>query len=235
MPGVAISGSRMTVAGQAGAFVQGAGRRFRLEADHLELAGGFSSREGRLESNAAITGHAAVLHDGLARLGAPAAQQRIGFVMRPLPAAEETRMLLTLSARGDTNEADADTEFSAELWTPAIVFEALRNDLLSGAARRLSLSARTSLWLREAESEAGPALPVIWHLAPAPDGRSSMPARGLVESLDWTSTAAPPASPAAPEEDEPPESTSEALGRVNWSLKQLLLALIFLLIIVALK
>lgn len=223
----------MTIAGVAGRFVQGIGRHLRLEARNLRLVAGFASTAEGLRETSRIEGEAHVAGDMLGRAGFEGVATTIVLVLRSLPAGSETRILLTLGYRDD------DDSYLAELWTPVVLFEALKRDILAGAARHLSLSATTSLWVREDERDASPALPVAWHLGLEPDGQRSASARGLVESIDWSS--APDESPPEPQptalhEDEPPEDpVSEELRRINWSFKQLILVLAFLLIIVAMK
>lgn len=228
---VTLGAGRMTVEGVSDIFFQGLGRRLRLEADTLELADGVALREGALVGTPRILASARPVQDSLRRVGFKGEAGEIALILRPLPAGAEPRLLLTLTARDDS-----ESGLDAELLAPAAVFESLRRDILSGAARTLTLAASTSLWVREAERDAGPSLPVAWHLGLEPDGRTSTPARGLVETLDWTSVPAPVAPPPATDpEDDPPETTADALGKLNWSLRQLLLVLVFLMIIVALK
>jgi hypothetical protein len=229
---VSVSEGRMSIAGVAGRFVQGSGRHLRLEAENLRLVAGYASTAEGLRETSRIEGHARIIGDTLARAGFEGSAGQIALVLRPFPAGGETRILLTLSYRED------DDGYLAELWAPAALFEALKRDILAGAAQHLTLRATTSLWVREEEREANPALPVGWHLGVEPDGQRSASARGLVEAIDWTNA---PESPApqplfADADHEPPEDpVSEKLGRINWSLKQLLLVLAFLLIIIAMK
>lgn len=229
---VSVSEGRMTIAGVAGRFVQGIGRHFRLEAENLRLATGFDSTGQRLRETSRIEADARVGGDRLARAGFEGVAARIAFVLRPLPASGEARILLTIGYR------EEEDLYIAELWAPAVLFEALKRDIISGAARHLSLGATTSLWVREEERDASPALPVTWHLGLEPDGQRSAGARGLVESIEWSDAPAAPPEPAlaVPPDEEPPEDpVAEELRRINWSLKQLILVLAFLLIIAALK
>lgn len=229
---VSVSEGRMTIAGIAGRFVQGVGRHFRLDAENLRLATGFSSTSEGLRETRRIEADARIAGDGLARAGFEGVATRIALVLRPLPAGGEARILLMIGYR------EEDDLYHAELWAPAALFEALKRDILSGAARHLSLGATTSLWVREDERDASPALPVTWHLGLEADGQRSAGARGLVESIEW-SDAPPPQPepiPVAAHEEEPPEDpVAEELHRINWSLKQLILVLAFLLIIAAIK
>ena len=93
----------------------------------------------------------------------------------------------------------------------------------------------TSLWVRESERDAPAGLPVSWHLGLDAEGRASEPARGLVESLEWQPTGMNPVTAPAAIDQEPEETTTDLLARIDWSLKQIALVLLFLLIVVALK
>jgi hypothetical protein len=231
MRSVSVTDGRMTVEGVLDRFVQGIGRHVRLAAADLQLIGGFASQNGQLREDARIVGRGHLLTDSLRRAGYDGEAGGIALTIRPLSASHEARMLLMLGFRED---GDGDGEFFADAFVAPVVFAALKGDMLSGAAQRLSLSATTSLWVREREREAAPAMPLSWHLGLEADGHTSAPARGLVETLDWSS--APPETAAAdPVPDEEPETPSEQLSRINWSLKQLLLILVFLMIIIALK
>ncbi|WP_146071352.1 hypothetical protein [Bosea lathyri] len=231
MRGVSVTDGRMTVEGVAGRFVQGIGRHLRLSASDLRLIGGFASQDGRLREDARIVGRAHLLSDSLRRAGFDDEAGAIALTIRPLSASNEARMLLMLGFR---EADDADGEFFADAFVAPVVFDALKGDMLSGAAQRLSLSATTSLWVREAEREAASGVPLTWHLGLDSDGQTSAPARGLVDTLDWD--AGPIETLAAePVADEEQDTTADQLGRINWSLKQLLLILVFLMIIIALK
>jgi hypothetical protein len=228
---VAMAQGVMTIEGISERFVQGLGRHLRLTAGDLRFVGGVVSRDGRLEDATRILGRAVLAGDSLHRAGFPEEAGQIDLTVRALAAGEDGRILLMLGFRDGQDDVGS---FSADIFAPSAVFEALRRDMISGAAQVLSLSATTSLWVRESQREAVPGLPVAWHLGLEADGRRSAPARGLVESLDWSSAPANAAS-APPPEDEPLEATADQLGRINWSLKQIVLALVFLLIVVALK
>jgi hypothetical protein len=223
----------MTIAGVAGRFVQGIGRHLRLEAENLRLVAGYASTADGLRETSRVEGHARVIGDTLARAGFEGTGGEMALVLRPFPAGKETRILLTLSYREDEND------YHAELWAPSLLFDALKRDILAGAAERLTLGATTSLWVREEEREANPALPVGWHLGVEPDGQRSASARGLVETIDWSNAAGSFAQPQplfADAAEEPPEDpVSEELSRINGSLRLLLLMMAFLLIIVAMK
>lgn len=230
---VALSEGRMTIAGVSGRFVQGIGRHLRLEAEHLRIVTGYANAAGSLRENARIEGSGRIDGDGLARAGFDGAAGAITLVLRPFPTGGEARILLSLGYR------EEDASYFAELWAPPTLFDALKRDILAGAAQHLTLSATTSLWVREEERETSPALPVTWYLGPEADGRRSTNARGLVETLDWTHLPGQPVvetAPAAMEDEEPPEDpVAEQVRRLNWSLKQLVLVLAFLLIVVAMK
>lgn len=230
---VLVSEGRMTIAGVAGRFVQGIGRHLRLEVEGLRLVAGYASTAEGLREISRVEGYARVVGDTLARAGFEGSAGEIALTLRPFPPGGETRILMTLSYRED------ETGYLAELWAPASLFQALKRDILAGAAQRLSLSATTSLWVRDEEREASPALPVGWHLGVEPDGQRSASARGLVETIDWSNVAESSAQPqplVAEVDHEPPEDTvADELSRINWSLKLLLLLMAFLLIIVAMK
>jgi len=122
------------------------------------------------------------------------------------------------------------------------VFEALKADLLSGLAQELSLSATTSLWIREEDRGRPNGQPLDWYLGLDADGRSPQPARGFIETIEWRPRPLPVAVEAAPApeaihetEEDWPETTAEQLGKLNWSFRLLLLMLAFMLIIVAMK
>lgn len=230
---VAMAQGLMTIEGVPERFVQGLGRHLRLAADELRLVGGFANRDGRLDDATRILARATLADDSLHRAGFPDEAGQITLTIRPLAPGEDGRILLMLGFRDGEDDAGG---FFADIFAPPAVFDALRRDMLSGAAQGLSLSATTSLWVRESEREAAPGLPVAWHLGLEADGRSSAPARGLVETLDWSG--APPQVAAAAQstdDDEPLEATADQLARINWSLKQIALVLVFLLIVVALK
>ena len=229
---VAMAQGLMTIEGVSERFMQGLGRHLRLAADELNLVGGFANRDGRLNDATRILARATLTADSLHRAGFPDEAGQIVMTIRPLAPGEDGRILLMLGFRDSEAEAGG---FFADIFAPPAVFEALRRDMLSGAAQVLSLSATTSLWVRESEREAVPGLPVAWHLGLEADGRRSAPARGLVESLDWSSVPTQAVSVPSSPEDEPGEATANQLAAINWSLKQIVLALVFLLIVVALK
>jgi len=231
MRGVTVTDGRMAVEGVLDRFVQGVGRHVRLSASDLQLIGGFASQNGHLREDARIVGRSHLLSDSLHRAGFDGEAGGIALTIRPLSASHEARMLLMLGFRED---GEGDGEFFADAFMAPVVFEALKGDMMSGVAQRLSLSATTSLWVREREREAAIGVPLSWHLGLDADGQTSAPARGLIETLDWSP--APIETVAAePVADEEHDTTADQLGRINWSLKQLLLILVFLMIIIALK
>jgi hypothetical protein len=232
MRGVSVSEGRLTIAGIPERFVQGIGRHLRLEAGQLRLIGGFASRDGRLEETHRIVGEADIAAGSLRRAGFDGEAGTIALTIRPFPTGEQARMLVMLGFR---EGGDGEGPFFAEVFVAPAVFEALKNDLLSGRAQRLVLSATTSLWAREAEREAPAGMPVAWYLGLEADGRTSAPARGLIETLDWRGAEQPETAGATQADEGEPDATSDQLRRINWSLKQLLLVLTFLMIIVALK
>lgn len=228
---VSMSEGRMTIAGRPEALVQGIGRHFRLEAGDLRFIGGFASREGRLEEAHRIVAEAFVVAGSLRRAGFDGEAGTIALTLRPFPNGESARMLLVLGFR---NMGDGGGAFFAEAYVAPAVFEALKGDIASGRAQRLAIEATTSLWASEAGREAAAELPIAWYLGLEADGRTSTPARGLIETLDWSIAPSEPAA-AVPAEQDEPDTTADQLRRINWSLKQLLLVLAFLMLIVALK
>lgn len=228
---VSMTQGQMTIEGIPEPFAQGLGRHLRLTAGDLQVARGFASRDGRLTEASRILGQARLVGDSLRRAGFEGEAGEIALTISPLGAGEDGPILLVLDFQDSEGDASG---FRAELLTPVAAFEALKQDVVSGAAQTLSVSATTSLWVPESQREALPGLPVAWHLGLEPDGHRSAPARGLVERLGWH-FAAPPAAPEAPEDDDTMEAAADQLGRINWSLKQIALVLMFLLIVVALK
>jgi hypothetical protein len=220
--------------------VQAPSRRLALEATALAARAGFAMRGAAdgpvtLAADDRITGEAGLPRDRLGRSGAADEAGMLPLAIRPLPEGNAARMLLML---GHGGESDG---FHADLWLPAEVFAALKRDAEAGRAGHLALSATTNLWIAESEREAPDDAGVTWLLGREEDG-AAQTARGLVERVSWS--ADPPAMPQeaaavpeaeAPEETDEPESVAELLTRLNWSLKQIALVLIFLLIVVALK
>lgn len=233
---VTVSEGRLMVSGVPGSFVQGAARPLRLEAEALQPVGGFALRESVLHDERRLEGVARVVADRLDRIGAPIAGEHLALTIRSLPeSASGQRILLGIEA-----VADGESErLAATLWLPAAAFAALREDLRQGQAGLVSLSATTNLWVADGERDSPPDRPVTWHLGVSQDG-SPTPARGLVESLSWRAATPPePEAPAeieaAPAEEEPAETAAEALARLNWTVRQMTLVLVFLLIVIALK
>ena len=236
---VSVSDGRMAIEGSSTRYVQDAARRFRLSASGLRFVGGFERRDGRLEESRRFLAEAVVVDGGLRRAGFEGEAGPIGLTLRPLSqAGEQPRLLLMLGYRdGD----DGPLPFAEAFLAPA-VFEALKADLLSGLAQELSLSATTSLWIREEDRGRPNGGPLDWYLGLDADGRSPQPARGFIETIEWRPRPLPVAVEAAPApeaihepEEDWPETTAEQLGKLNWSFRLLLLMLAFMLIIVAMK
>ncbi|MDP3407380.1 hypothetical protein [Bosea sp. (in: a-proteobacteria)] len=229
---VAMVQGLLTIEGVPERFVQGFGRRLRLSAGDLRHVAGVASRDGRLDDATRILGRARLVGDRLQRAGFAGEAGQIGLTLRSLAPSEDGRILMLLGFRDD----DADGGgFFCDIFAPPPVFEALSDAVHAGTAQALSVSAATSLWVRESQRDAVPDLPVDWHLGLEPNGRDSTPARGRVETLEWHLAPAPSPEPGAPAEDEPHETTADQLSALNWSLKQIALVLTFLLIVVALK
>lgn len=240
---VSVNDGRMTIEGLPTRYVQDAARRFRLSASGLHFVGGFESRDGRLEDSRRFLAEAVVVDGGLRRAGFEGEAGTIGLTLRPLSqAGEQPRLLLMLGYRDEGGEA---LPFAEAFLAPA-VFEALKADLLSGLVQELSLSATTSLWIREDDRARAIGEPLDWYLGLDADGRSSQPARGFIETIEWRprplSAAVeiapvpdPVPAPAHEVEEDWPETAAEQLGKINWSFRLLLLMLAFLLIIVAMK
>lgn len=238
---VSLGDGRMAIEGSSARYVQGSARRFRLRATGLRFVGGFESRDGRLEDGQRILAEAHVADGVLRRAGFEGEAGTIGLALRPLAASgEQPRLLLMLGYR---EEGDGELPFAEVFLAPA-VFEALKADMLSGLAEAVSLGATTNLWLREEDRDLPDGGHIAWYLAPGADGRAVVPARGFVESIAWQPAPRPepvaepaPAPQSAPEQ-EPEEDWSESaeqLRKINWSLKQFLLLLAFLMIIIAVK
>lgn len=241
---VSVSDGRMTIEGLSTRYVQDAARRFRLSASGLRFVGGFESREGRLEESRRFLAEATVADGELRRAGFEGEAGTIGLTLRPLTqAGEQPRLLLLLGYRDEGGEA---LPFAEAFLAPA-VFDALKADLLSGLAQDILLSATTSLWIREEDRGRANGEPLDWYLGLDADGRSTQPARGFIETIEWRPGLLPPvAVEAAPlpapapqiaheSEEDWPETAAEQLGKINWSFRLLLLMLAFLLIIVAMK
>lgn len=242
--GVTIADGRMTLDGIPAAYVQDLSRPMALQAEALQFVGGFGSAGGRLEDKRRIEAEARFVDGGLRRIGREGTATRLRLSLRPLAtAAEEARLLLVIG----WSEAQGEDRAFAEAFVPAAVFDTLKADLLAGLADELVLRAAMDLWIREADRERPADRPVDRYLAP--QGEASAPARGFVETLEWRPAArpeqapaplpadvpAPAAAPAVASEEEENEETVEALGRINWSLRQLLVLMAFLLIILAIK
>ncbi len=240
---VSVNDGRMAIEGLSTRYVQDAARRFRLSASGLRFVGGFESRDGRLEESRRFLAEAVVVDGGLRRAGFEGEAGTIGLTLRPLSqAGDQPRLLLMLGYRDE----GTSRPFAEAFLAPA-VFEALKADLLSGLALEVSLSATTSLWIREEDRARAIGEPLDWHLGLDADGRSSQPARGFIETIEWrprpllpVAVEAVPEPVPAPEathesEEDWPETAAEQLGKINGSFRLLLLMLAFLPIIVAMK
>ncbi len=241
---VSVSDGRMAIEGLSTRYVQDAARRFRLSASGLRFVGGFESRDGRLEESRRLLAAATVTDGALRRAGVEGETGTIALTLRPLSqAGDQPRLLLMLGCR---DEDGASRPFAEAFLAPA-VFEALKADMLSGLAQDISLSATTSLWIREEDRGRPNGEPLDWYLGLGADGRSAQPARGFIETIEWRPRSLPaaaveitPAAAPMPEsihaaEEDWHESSADELRRINWSFRLLLLMLAFLLIIVAMK
>lgn len=227
---VTLSDGKMAVAGVATRFVQVPGRRITMEAVGLEPLSGHVLREGSFIADERITGRAWLPDDGLGLAGLAEEASEMALAIRPLPeGGTAARILLVLAHDGE------EPGFHTTLWLPATMFAGLKQDVDAGRAGRLSVIATTNLWLDEADREAPADRRVTWRIGPAQDEAGSAPARGLVERIDWGAARPQPAPEPAEALDEPVDPVSEMLSRINWSLKQIVLVLVFLLIVAALK
>ncbi|AZO79507.1 hypothetical protein BLM15_19310 [Bosea sp. Tri-49] len=227
----------MTLPGVAGAFVQDAEKPLAFTAEGLVAVSGHDWRDGALHDAGRIEGH--VRPDGarLARIGQPEPAQELSLTIRSFPGGSAPLLRLSLSAGA---QGDLDDRLAAELFLPQPLFAGLRQDLAEGRAGTLSFAATTNLWLREGSPDEEPP---VFHLAPEADGRKAQ-AHGRVQNISWraaaTEAAGGPAflsgQPDQASETEPPEDpVAEQLRRINWSLKQVLIVLAFLMLIIALK
>lgn len=229
-----IVDGRMTLPGVAGAFVQDAARPIAFTADGLVAISGHEWRDGVLHDAARIEGHARPDGATLARIDQAGPAQDLSLTIRSFPGESAPLLRLSLPAGA---QGDLDARIAAELFLPQPLFAGLRQDLTDGRADSLSLTATTNLWLREG---AGDDEPPVFHLAPETDGRPAQ-AHGRVQSISWR-----PMEPAADsaylaagqpdqEVEEPDDAVAEQLRRINWSLKQVLIVLAFLMLIIAIK
>lgn len=231
-----IADGRLTIKGVAGGFVQDAARLLRLEADELVAIAGHDWQGGEPHEAGRIEARAWPVQASLRRLGFAGEAQLLALTIRPFPHDGSKAPLLRLGLADDA-AGGLDDRFTAELFLPQALFSALRGDLAEGRAGRLAFAASTNLWLAEA---AAPDEPAAFHLGLEADGARAASGHGRVETISWrpapaAEPEAPPAA-AASDEDEPPEDpVAEQLRRINWSLKQLLIVLAFLMLIVALK
>lgn len=230
---VAMAQGLMTVEGSPNSYVQGLGRSLRLVAGGLRMVAGFALREGQVEDTTRIEGQARLVGDRLMRAGFPGEAASLALSVRPLAAAGEARALLVLSFR--ETEDRPEGAYLAEIYAPQRVFDGLAGAVAGGPGQTLSIAAVTSLWVRESERETPPGVPLSWFLGIDGDGRESAPARGLVESLEWHPSGADEAQPPPSSEEDHADAVPDLLARIDWSLKQIALVLMFLLIVVALK
>ena len=229
-----IVDGRMTLPGVAGAFVQDVARPLAFMADGLVAVSGHDWRDGVLHDAARIEGHARPDRARIARIDQPEPAQDLSLAIRSFPGESAPLLRLSLPAGA---QGDLDDRLAAELFLPQPLFAALRQDLIDGRASHFSFAATTNLWLREGNADEEPP---VFHLAPEADGRPAQ-AHGRVQSISWRplDPAGDPAFLASGQPDqeaeEPEDPVAEQLQRINWSLKQVLIVLVFLMLIIALK
>ncbi|MGX1790556.1 hypothetical protein ACWIGM_27675 [Bosea sp. NPDC055332] len=228
-----IVDGRMTLPGVAGAFVQDVAKPLAFTADGLVAIAGHEWRDGALHDATRIEGHARPDGATLARINQPDPAQELSLTIRSFPG--ESAPLLRLSFPAGA-QGDLDDRLAAELFLPQPLFASLQQDLAEGRAGSLSLTATTNLWLREGVVDEEPP---VFHLAPEADGRPAQ-AHGRVQSISWRPaepTAEGLLAPGQSDQDveEPEDPVAEQLRRINWSLKQVLIILVFLMLIIALK
>jgi hypothetical protein len=233
---VTVANGRLRVEGSEGSFLQDPARPLKLEAHALVRVSGHDWREGTVHAAHRIEAQAWVAGASLGRIASDAEAQALALTIRAFPDDGGKPPLLRL---GHQEEDEPGDGFTAELFLPQTLFAALLADVEAGRADRLAFSASTNLWLPDT-SRTGE--PPRFHLGLDADGAAK--GHGRVESIEWrpappgepTAEAGAPLAPAAddsaPEAD---EAVAEALRRINWSIKQLLLVLVFLMLIVALK
>lgn len=249
---ISIVEGRMTIAGVPGQFVRAADPPLRLEADAFVMVSGHAWQDGVARDGSRLDGRVRPLGATLHRVDSRAALPDLALVVRPFAAEGGRPPMLRLGPDEEEDQALVEPPPVVALFMPQPLFDALRADLAAGRAGRLVLSARTDLWLREGETEPAPGRPLAFHLGLDPQSGRCASAHGRVETLEWAQAPAEPAGPADTGEpvpqlpavfaqaetrdDEPPEDeVAEALRRINWSLKQLLIVALFLMLIVALK
>ncbi|WID94656.1 hypothetical protein QO058_17680 [Bosea vestrisii] len=232
--GASIVDGRMTVAG--GTFVQNPAKPLAFTAEGLVVVSGHDWRDGALHDAGRIEAHARPNGARLARIDQPGPAQELSLTIRSF--AGESAPLLRLSLPAGA-QGDLDDRLAAELFLPQPLFAGLRQDLANGGAGLLTFAVTTNLWLREGADDEPP----VFHLAPEVDDRPAQ-AHGRVQSINWRAAASKadgdPAflagQPDHTSETEPPEDpVAEQLRRINWSLKQVLIVLAFLMLIIALK
>ncbi|WP_186417246.1 hypothetical protein [Bosea sp. CS1GBMeth4] len=227
-----IMDGRMTLPGVAGAYVQDAARPLAFAAEGLVAVAGHEWRDGALHDAGRIEGEARPDGARLARIGQAGPSQELALTIRAFPGESAPLLRLSLPAGA---QGDLDERLAAELFLPQPLFAGLRRDLAEGRAGHLSFTATTNLWLREGAGEDEP----IFHLAPQAEGRAAQ-AHGRVHAISWRAGPGPGRGAAAdpdhaPEGEPPEDPVAEQLRRINWSLKQVLIVLAFLMLIVALK
>lgn len=230
-----IVDGRMTVAG--GTFVQNPTKVLAFTAEGLVPVAGHDWRDGALQDAGRIEARARPDGARLARIDQAGPAQELALMIRSFPGESAPLLRLSLPAGA---QGDLDDRLAAELFLPQPLFAGLRQDLTDGRAGLLSFAATTNLWLRDG---AGDDEPPVFHLAPEVDGRKAQ-AHGRVQSISWraaaTGAAGDPAFLAgqpdqAPEAEASEDPVAEQLRRINWSLKQVLIVLAFLMLIIALK
>lgn len=232
--GASIVDGRMTLPGVTGAFVQDPARALAFSANGLVAVAAHDWRDGVLHDAARIEGRARPEAATLARIGQAGPAQDLSLTIRSFPGGSAPLLRLSLPAEA---QGDLDDRLAAELFLPQPMFAGLRQDLIDGRAGHLSFTATTNLWLREGRADDETP---VFHLAPEANGRQAQ-AHGRVQTISWRTAdaAADPAVLAAAQPDdetEPPEDpVAEQLRRINWSLKQVLIILVFLMLIIALK
>jgi hypothetical protein len=241
---VSVVDGVLTIEGVPGRFRQSPARPLTLEVTELSSIAGFGSRQGGVSSLARIQGRARIVEAQLGRAGFDERTDEFALSIVALPADAENRMLLRLGFTEADEQREEPAAFFGEIVVPAAVYAELRSDLRNGEAERLSVGAATSLWLAEADHEARPGFPVSWHLGIDAEGQATTEAKGLVQSLTWTTRPTKDAQPAifhaaehpSDEEDEPVEERKlrQLRGISRW-LMNLVIVLIAIMFVIAFK
>jgi len=222
-----------------GGYVQAPERALVLTASGLIAISGQDWLDGSGREADRIEGEARPSGARLARIGHPEPPQALALTIRPF--AGDSAPLVRIGFSEDAAAGDLDARLAAELFLPQAPFARLRQDLAAGQATSLRLSATTNLWLREGDADDQP----VFNLPPDRDGRAGQ-AHGRVRSLDWrggdagprnTGPSEPPPAAAGGEShgDPPEDAIADQLRRINWSLKQVLIVLVFVMLVIALK